>query len=234
MFGNILPRREYQTVDQIRAEIMRSSALKTSQDKRANVSIGVIDDNKFAPMRNLQNHGYNLTEVGDVKRIQELERYSIILCDLMGVGAELGANDQGVHIIREIKSAFPTKVVLAYTGASMNTGIVRSARDSADELVRKDIDIAQWQSKLDEYIERVSDPIEIWLSMREHLVRRRINTLLLLRLEDAYVESFKARDPSLLHLNRVLDGSDQGARWRPVIGYLAANQIIRLVIEGLS
>ena len=74
-----------------------------SVDKRSKVNLAVIDDEPFAPQTNLSSYGYKITPLGDIKNIHELESFSIVLCDIIGVGRYFDKSTQGASIISEIK-----------------------------------------------------------------------------------------------------------------------------------
>ncbi|MCI4645324.1 MAG: response regulator [Hyphomonadaceae bacterium] len=227
-------KQNFQTIEELSDQVDRSAALRTIADRRKKIRIGIVDDNKFVPYSNLRNLGYNLEEVSDVKTISELADFSIILCDLMGVGASFGAKDEGVQIIREIRKSFPTKYVIAYTGSSMRTSIVSNAKQVSDDLVKKDIDTREWQELLDKYVDLSSDPIESWRRFRVHLVENGINTFLLLKVEDAFVRSFRQGDANFKRVLAVVSEDQQGASWLPLVKYFAANAVFKLLIEGVS
>src|SRR5690606_38120807 len=96
--------------------------------------------------------------------------YDIILCDLMGVGVNFDQSIGGASIIREIKENYPTKYVIAYTGARANASESNAAKEFADDFLKKDAEISTWVERLDEAIEFSSNPYERWLVTRQSLI----------------------------------------------------------------
>lgn len=131
----------------------RYSAVQTNDvTRRGLVPIGVIDDEAFPPQPTLQNNGYNINVLGDIKKISEVEPFNIILCDLQGVGRHLDERNQGAYLIDEIKRNHPEKFVIAYTGGTSDSSIALKAAEVADFFLRKDADIQEWRDKLDRII----------------------------------------------------------------------------------
>lgn len=168
----------------------------SEQERRARFKIAVIDDEAFAAGRNLRNAGYQITEVGDIKSVNELDDYQIVLCDLQGVGMHFNSKFQGGFLIDEIKKRYPEKIVIAYTGGALDQGVLRYAQMAADDFVKKDVDINEWRNTLDEVIDALSDPVVVWKRQRDALVDADISTKSILKLEDAYVKSVLKGDPS--------------------------------------
>lgn len=78
----------------------------------------VIDDNEFPYLPLFRKDGYNVTQWNDVEDIRKLEQgeFDVILLDLFGVGASQ-SNDQGLGILRHIRTANPAQILIAYSNA---------------------------------------------------------------------------------------------------------------------
>src|SRR4051794_31910382 len=98
---------QFRTASELRSSAFDVHKNLSVREKRKLIRIAVIDDNIFAPHRNLENMEYNIDFLGDVTAIQKLTPYQIVLCDLQGVGTALDAKKQGAFLIREIKKNFP-------------------------------------------------------------------------------------------------------------------------------
>lgn len=147
------------------------SNLQSAQARRAAVNIAVIDDEPFLPQTNLQSYGYKVVPLGDIKSVTEVKDYHIVLCDVMGVGRHFDAKNQGATLIGEIKNNYPEKIVIAYTGGAMNDPAIKSAKDRADILIRKDVDGEEWVTKLDSVSKSAVDPHVMWNKIRNRLVQ---------------------------------------------------------------
>lgn len=177
-------------LETLESKLKIQRAHHSPRELRAKVSIAVVDDEQFQPLSNLTNHGFQLKHFPDVSDLSVLESYQIILCDLQGVGTFLNPNDQGAHLIRELKTNYAEKYVLSYTGGASNTNLTRLGNQYADSYVKKDADIATWQEKLDAAIFEVTDPVVVWKKFRARLIEKYdLNLLDVIQFENAYVQS---------------------------------------------
>ena len=200
------------------------SNLKSDNARRSAVKIAVIDDQPFLPQTNLQSFGYSVSPLGDLKSISEVQDYHIVLCDVMGVGRHFDANAQGATLISEIKKTYPEKIVIAYTGGAMNDAAVRSARERADILIRKDADAEEWITKLDQISQEAVDPHVMWRKIRTRFVELDVDTKDILILEDAYVRSV-LKGGSLAELGLVASSLKVSSDVRAIIQGLASSAI---------
>jgi len=181
--------RRYQQIAELEGRQRTAKALENDISRRQRVPIAVIDDQPFPPQNILQNNGYDIRVLGDIKNLNEVEGFSIILCDLNGVGRYLDAKYQGAHIIEEIKRNHPEKFVGAYTGGGVDNEVIERANEAADFFIKKDEDVGEWRSKLDGILVLITNPIYVWKRQRFALVDADVETLDILKLEDAFVKS---------------------------------------------
>jgi CheY-like chemotaxis protein len=165
------------------------SKLRPPAELRREIKIAVVDDQPFAPEHNLKNNQFQIETFRDVQSVAQLAEFPIVLCDLQGVGVQLAADLQGAYLIEEIKSNYPEKAVIAFTGGSASSNISRRAAKAADGYLKKDASIDEWRDLLDKHIRNLSNPIYIWQRLRLRLVSEGIAPIDLLRLEDAYVST---------------------------------------------
>jgi CheY-like chemotaxis protein len=165
--------------------------LKPPAELRESVRIAVVDDQPFAPENNLRNNHFQISTYTDIHKIEQLQDFPIVLCDLQGVGLQLAADMQGAYLIEEVKRNYPDKAVIAFTGGSASSNIAKRAAAAADDYLRKDASIEDWRDVLDKHIRNLSDPIYVWKQFRVRLVHAGITPLELLKLEHAYVTSVK-------------------------------------------
>ena len=83
--------RKFRQIREIESETNSKIAGLSAIARRKLVPIAVIDDETFAPAQNLENNGYVIEIIGDLKSISQILEYNIILCDLQGVGRLLNA-----------------------------------------------------------------------------------------------------------------------------------------------
>lgn len=218
----------YHQIDDLTSSFKLSAASKTDRDRRSLVPIAVIDDESFKPEQNLRAIGYDIRVIGDIKSLDEIRSYNIILCDLQGVGRHLDTRKQGAFIIDELKRNHPEKFVIAYTGGSLDDAITVSAQQVADFFLRKDADIDEWRDKLDDIISLLSDPVQVWKRQRDALVEADVATLDILKLEDSYVKSIyqKSDRPYKAFLESPAIGSDL----RAIAQSLIASGIFKVLV----
>ena len=188
--------RSFMTIDDLDTRGNPSLSTPIQRNLREKVKIGIIDDEAFAPGKNLRNHGYEIRELDDVKSVSEVSGYPIILCDLMGVGMFLDEELQGATLIREIRKNYPATLVVAYSGASQSSKPVRRAKQFADKMIAKDADMETWTKQLDQLIVDAIDPKKTWSRIKLSLVEQSMDTKLLLEFEDQFVRAVQADDPS--------------------------------------
>ena len=169
--------------------VRSTSNLQDTKSRRSSVRIAVIDDQPFLPHMILQTYGYKVEQIGDLKSVEEVKNYHLILCDVMGVGRHFGAKAQGATLISEIKKVYPEKIVIAYTGGAAGDPAIQAATERADALIRKDVDGEEWAAKLDELGIAAIDPHIIWHKVRTRFVELDVDTKDILLLEDAFVRS---------------------------------------------
>lgn len=196
---------------------------------RDKIPIAVIDDEPFSPEVNLRSHGYNITQIGDIKKVQEVSKYSIILCDLMGVGKHFDENQQGASLIREIRVNFPSIIVVAYSGSSLGSTPARSAKLFADSTVKKDVDISEWRDVLDPLVGRAADPGFMWQRTRLRLTEMGVDTKSILMLEDAYVRTIINKDRSGKPIEETLNKTGLSNDIRNILVNLTASAIFKII-----
>ncbi len=166
--------------------------LRSPAELRRSIRIAVVDDQPFAPEHNLKNNQFQIATYTDIHKVEQLEEFPIVLCDLQGVGLQLASDLQGAYLIEEIKRNYPEKAVIAFTGGSTNSNISKRAALAADDYLKKDASIEEWRDVLDKHIRNLSDPVYVWKQLRIRLIKADVTPLELLKLEHAYVSSIKS------------------------------------------
>ena len=202
--------RRYNQIEDLEQDFKYANIRSNDRDRRSKINIAVIDDEPFKAEYNLRNVGYKINYLGDVKDLSDVASYPIVLCDLQGVGRQMDSRKQGAFIIDELKRNHPEKFVVAYTGGAADDGITIHAQEYADFFIKKDADIEEWRDKLDQIINLLSNPIEVWRRQRQALIDYDVSTLTILKLEDAYVKSIKTQndEPYRHFINTYKAGQD--------------------------
>ncbi|MBY5935181.1 hypothetical protein KUV51_19400 [Tateyamaria omphalii] len=199
-------------------------------DLRSAVKIAVIDDEKFQPYSNLKSYGYDITLLHDISNTAEVSGYDIVLSDLMGVGAHFDQRIGGASLIKEIKTNYPTKIVIAYTGARANSAEAIAAKEYCDHFLKKDEDLTAWSEMLDAYVKQVMDPYIMWLNAREGLLDQEIDIRDIVKLEDAYVRSVQTQDADFKLLSQVLSKVNVSGHAKGIVQSLIASAIYSLIL----
>lgn len=108
------------------------------QDLRKKTDVLVIDDEGFEPKEFLESNNYRLTSKTDIDNVKDVSEYSIILCDIRGIGKRISSSYEGAFVIKEIKDNYPEKAVIAYT-ASQYDPSYNAYLQRADEVVQKSL-----------------------------------------------------------------------------------------------
>jgi hypothetical protein len=218
----------YRQIDDVASEHHLLSVKQNDRDRRALIPIAVIDDEAFKPEQNLRALGYDIRVVGDIKSVDEVSPFNIVLCDLQGVGRFIDSRGQGAFIIDELKRNHPEKVVIAYTGGSLDDAITLRAQEMADLFIRKDADIDEWRDKLDDVIALLSNPVLVWKRQRLALVDADVPTIEIVKLEDAFVKSIK--NGSDYPYRELLNSGNVGADLRAIAQSLIASGIFKIMV----
>lgn len=154
---------------------------------RKNVKICVVDDEGF-DIDKVYSLGYiQVDRKLKFESIGDYEKYNIILCDIEGVGNEFDSVRQGLAVAEQIKSVYPEKIVLIYSGKNVesygelptNIDGVLSKVEATTELVKK----------LDAYYKESIDPIIVWEKTRQQMLDSGIATKTIAIVEDQYCNS---------------------------------------------
>lgn len=176
---------------------------------RKKVEILIIDDEEPVALPFLRQNGFHITHKFDIDNINDVSSYSIILCDIRGVGNALGSSRQGAFVIKEIKRRYPDKQVIAYTGSSYDPSYNNDI-NLADHVISKGIALDDWVSIIDSQIEKVISPIFQWNRLRKSLLDCGASTIYVAKLEDRYVRAIKSKNFS--SLQKLANETDEKTR----------------------
>ncbi len=171
---------------------LQSAVKPFESSMRSMVNIAIIDDEDFPYLDLLQTHDFHIRKIPDVSDIKALNTYDIIFCDVRGVGRELSKKFEGAYLIKEIRKAYPNKVVYAYTGQSYDASFSKYF-DYADQVIKKDISSEEWVETLDRAVEIALNPVIQWRRLRKRLLRDNVELKAIVYLEDEFVQSFLAK-----------------------------------------
>lgn len=159
-----------------------------SQEQRRKIKIVVIDDEGLdsALKRVLGNNGFVIDELSDITSVSQLHAYSIVLCDIRGIGIGISPEYQGAGLVKAIKEEYPTKYVISFTGSDIDKRYNDMLR-YADASITKDANIQEWIDKLNDAVQYSLDPVKQWNRIRTYLSQSKVPTRMIICLEDNYV-----------------------------------------------
>lgn len=206
------------------------SVLKTVdnayQPDRAGVAILCIDDQGLEYETIIRNHGFNIRVLNDIEDIKAVSDYPVIICDIKGVGKKFGSKYEGGHIIEEIKSKYPEKVVIAYTGQLFDA-TYNKFFSLADFTLTKDVDSDVWVSLLDQTIQKVVSPIEQWKRMRSFLIDKEVPLKIIFQLEQQFINAVIKKDKNIFAKSSTVNDLDGDVR--AVITSFIASILFKMV-----
>jgi hypothetical protein len=159
---------------------------------RRKVEILVIDDESLPVANLLKKSNFNINHKEDISNIKDVEGYDIILCDIRGVGKEFESSKEGAYLIKEIRTIYPGKQIIAYTG-SYYDATYNEYLKFADDVIEKATPIELWVDKLDNAISKLFDPIAQWEKMRMKLLEKDVSINIVGKIESKYVKAIKKK-----------------------------------------
>lgn len=175
------------------------------RELKKKISIAVIDDQPFLMAEGLRTHGFNIVEVGgDIRSVDQIMAFPIIICDIKGVGKSFGSTYEGAHVLAEIRKTYPDKFLITFSGMQYDVSYNESLT-SADAAATKDANIDYWINVLEAGLKAVGDPKERWFRFRQTLVAKKIDSYDLFKLETAFVKSISSKNTSAMSEHIVPD-----------------------------
>ncbi|GAB2730423.1 hypothetical protein GCM10027019_07270 [Melaminivora jejuensis] len=167
-------------------------------EAKRQVEIAVLDDNPFAPKEALLHHKFRITELGpDIRSLDQVATFPIIVCDVAGVGRAFGSSLEGAHLVNEIRKAYPDKFLIGYTGQTHSVATT-NALTAADRRMAKDESIEAWIKNLEAGMSEVMNPRNRWVRMRRALLERGIELFDVFKLEQAFIKAVRQGKPDVL------------------------------------
>ncbi len=176
---------KYKTIDDLPTNIVTNISEKKKIEE---TKVLIIDDDELELEKTLRRIGYSVTWKKDVDVLDDVENYSIIICDYKGVGLKFNSEFEGLNLSMLIKEKYPDKIIYLLSAADFNPRANKYIK-FIDELVYKGE-----EEKIIEYLRddcsKLFDPKERWIHYKELLKTKGIKEKEIFRLEDLYVRSF--------------------------------------------
>ena len=184
-----------------------SAATELDSDKRA-LQVAIIDDNEVPYIETLRNNGFNITHHLDIDNFEMMKTYSIIICDIKGVGKKFGSDKEGAHIIREIRRLYPDKYLIAMSSDVYNIRWVKLLDDADDKIIR-DADVDQVIDALSIAVGIMRCNKERWLRVRDYLIKsHKMDLFEVWKIEQKFIKSVVSKDRSIFEKSKVVTHRD--------------------------
>ena len=165
---------------------LNTPSRKIKSASRDRFKIAIIDDEDFVFLEELRKSGFDIRKYDDALDLQMFDSYPIIICDIKGVGKDFKSPMGGAFLIRELKKKYPLKAYAAYTGSTYDISINNYLEGVS--IIKKDIEIDDWCIEIDNLIRNISDPKEVWLKIRDILLKEEVDLISIANIEDEYVD----------------------------------------------
>ncbi len=167
-------------------------------EAKSRVEIAVLDDNPFSRKEALTSNKFRITELGpDIRSLDQISAYPIVVCDVSGVGRAFGSKLEGAHVVTEIRKTYPDKYLVAYTGLTFSLAMT-NALTAADKRVEKDASVDAWIQILEIGINEIINPRNRWIRMRRALLERGVDLFFVFKLELAFIKAVQMKDSEIL------------------------------------
>jgi CheY-like chemotaxis protein len=115
----------------------------------------VVDDEEFPYAKLFERDGYTLQKWDDVTNLTDLEQgdFDLILLDLQGVGKAESAKEQGLGILRHLRTRSPAQIIIAYSNADWPLSNQPFFK-LADATLQKSADYVDFKQKVDQLLEQ--------------------------------------------------------------------------------
>ena len=152
----------------------------------------VIDDKDFTFLEALRKYEFCIQQKYDLTHLSDVEAYDIILCDIRGVGKFLESDFEGANLIKELKTKYPNKTILAYTANEYDANFQKYL-DYADGIIPKgSYGLEDWVSLLNDTLEQCANPVAQWERTRKMLLKANVSTIDVAKYESQYVKAIKS------------------------------------------
>lgn len=202
----------------------------SAEELRSKLPILVIEDGAFPVKEMLAKNGFKIDVIKDLDSYNSLSSYRVVLCDINGVGLQLGFQD-GCGLMKEIKRRQPMLPVIAYSDYDQPLA-KGNLHKVVDGFAEKDSSLEDWIELLDGYMKNLVDPVVQWKKARERLLERNATIHLVSNLESQFVQKVQNKTLSTLH-----EGKDYKLlpeELKPIIQGVASSviyDVIKLVLR---
>lgn len=180
---------------------------------RNNIKIAIIDDMEVPYLESLRRSGYNVRHYKDIEDFEILKAYSVIVCDIIGVGKHFGSKLEGAYIIKEARKLFPEKYIIAMSSAVYKINVAKTIGIADDKIVR-DTDLDSVLNSIDKAVNTMRSNRLRWLRLRDNLLNdHNVDIYDVWLIEQDFIASMLRKDKKKLenskginHVNDIVKG----------------------------
>lgn len=188
------------TIDDLKRKNIKLNSI-TMKDKK-NVKILFLDDEGY-DVELLKNLGYlDVQKMYKYEKMDDFQKYDIIFCDINGIAKELDEVYQGAALAKLIKQTYPDKIVVIFSAKQQYLSF-NYFNDYVDDVIFKNIPTSELADKIDNYINKMVNPIAFWENIRNQLIKQGVNLKDISALEHFYVKSIIDKRNYNQHIEKI-------------------------------
>ncbi|MCY9865495.1 MULTISPECIES: hypothetical protein [Vibrio] len=172
---------------------------------RNSIKIAIIDDMEVPYLDSLRRSGYNVQHYKDIEDFDMLKAYSVIVCDIKGVGKSFGSKLEGAYIIKEARKLYPEKYIIAMSSAVYKISVAKVIGVADDKIIR-DIDLDKVLDSIDTAVNTMRSNRLRWLRLRDNLLNtHNVDMYDVWKIEQAFIAAMINKDKTKLEKNKTIN-----------------------------
>lgn len=161
-------------------------AKPTHTQIRSKAKILIIDDQPFVHEQALRSAGFNIKVQNQWNDVKDVKDYDMIISDNQGVAQSLGANCDGLSMIKEARKMYPEKKYVVY---SANLPDLRDENLNGLPVRTKGDKLDMWTGMMDDILSELYDPKLQWRQINHILEHQNVSESMRRKLQNQYVKS---------------------------------------------
>ncbi|KAB0286944.1 hypothetical protein F2P58_20135 [Vibrio fortis] len=172
---------------------------------RNSIKIAIIDDKEVPYLDSLRRSGYNVQHYKDIEDFDMLKAYSVIVCDIKGVGKSFGSKLEGAYIIKEARKLYPEKYIIAMSSAVYKISVAKVIGVADDKIIR-DVDVDKVLDSIDTAVNTMRSNRLRWLRLRDNLLNtHNVDIYDVWKIEQAFIVAMINKDKTKLEKNKTIN-----------------------------
>jgi len=131
----------------------------TLEEIKKRTHVLFIDDESFTPLlESIRRAGWNTSQINDVSNLdsEDIKKSDIIFVDYKGVGQVMTPSEEGIGLLRALKTKYPLKHLIFYSGYA---GVIPGdqVHDIADGWIQKNSDPYVYIARIESAARKIYD-----------------------------------------------------------------------------